>query len=116
MPEWLKGADCKSAAFRYVGSNPTRPNFYLFVIQISFLINVKYYKATILFKIRDNTIMNKTTNIITTTRDCGFLNKFRKGVIITNTNPSKLLIKNLGYLRIFVQKSFIKKISLLLFI
>ena len=26
MPEWLKGADCKSAAYRYVGSNPTRPN------------------------------------------------------------------------------------------
>ena len=24
MPEWLKGADCKSAALRYVGSNPTR--------------------------------------------------------------------------------------------
>lgn len=26
MPEWLKGADCKSAALCYVGSNPTRPN------------------------------------------------------------------------------------------
>ena len=25
MPEWLKGADCKSAGFAYVGSNPTRP-------------------------------------------------------------------------------------------
>ena len=25
MPEWLKGADCKSAGFTYVGSNPTRP-------------------------------------------------------------------------------------------
>ncbi len=23
VPEWLKGADCKSAAFRFVGSNPT---------------------------------------------------------------------------------------------
>ncbi len=23
MPEWLKGADCKSAGFAYVGSNPT---------------------------------------------------------------------------------------------
>lgn len=25
MPEWLMGADCKSAGFAYVGSNPTRP-------------------------------------------------------------------------------------------
>ncbi|SCA55318.1 hypothetical protein MTBPR1_10565 [Candidatus Terasakiella magnetica] len=23
MPEWLKGADCKSAGYAYVGSNPT---------------------------------------------------------------------------------------------
>ena len=29
MPEWLKGADCKSAGFAYVGSNPTRPNYSL---------------------------------------------------------------------------------------
>jgi hypothetical protein len=25
MPEWLKGADCKSVAVGYVGSNPTLP-------------------------------------------------------------------------------------------
>lgn len=25
MPEWLKGADCKSVAKGYVGSNPTLP-------------------------------------------------------------------------------------------
>ncbi len=25
MPEWLMGADCKSAGYAYVGSNPTRP-------------------------------------------------------------------------------------------
>ena len=30
MPEWLKGADCKSAGSAYVGSNPTRPTFFLF--------------------------------------------------------------------------------------
>ena len=29
MPEWLKGADCKSAGLSYVGSNPTRPTFVL---------------------------------------------------------------------------------------
>ena len=23
VPEWLKGADCKSAGYAYVGSNPT---------------------------------------------------------------------------------------------
>ena len=23
MPEWLKGTDCKSVGFAYVGSNPT---------------------------------------------------------------------------------------------
>lgn len=26
VPEWLKGADCKSAGNAYVGSNLTRPN------------------------------------------------------------------------------------------
>ena len=25
MPEWPKGADCKSAGIAYVGSNPARP-------------------------------------------------------------------------------------------
>ena len=29
MPEWLMGADCKSASIAYVGSNPTRPSFYI---------------------------------------------------------------------------------------
>ena len=27
VPEWLMGADCKSAGYAYVGSNPTRPIF-----------------------------------------------------------------------------------------
>ena len=49
-----------------------------------------------LFKIRDSRTKNNKTNIIKNTRDLGFLNKFRKGVIITSTNPSKLLIKNRG--------------------
>ena len=26
MPEWLMGADCKSAGNAYAGSNPARPN------------------------------------------------------------------------------------------
>ena len=88
MPEWLKGADCKSAAYRYVGSNPTRPIFF-------FIFN-KIYNATILFKIRDSTTKNNKTNITKNTRDLGFLNKFRKGVTITSNNPIKLLIKNRG--------------------
>ena len=33
MPEWLMGADCKSASIAYVGSNPTRPNFSLLVFK-----------------------------------------------------------------------------------
>ena len=31
VPEWLMGADCKSADFVYVGSNPTRPNYKFFL-------------------------------------------------------------------------------------
>ena len=95
MPEWLKGADCKSAAYRYVGSNPTRP-----------IINI-IYKPTILFKIKYNITKNNKRNINKKIRDWGFLNKFRKGVKITSNNPIKLLMKNRGYRRIFVQKSFI---------
>ena len=54
-------------------------------------------------------IANKKNNrkIIKTIRDWGFLNKFLNGVRITRINPTKLLIKNRGYRRIFVQKSFI---------
>ena len=39
---------------------------------------------------------NIKTKINKKIRDCGFLNKFRKGVIITSSNPIKLLIKNRG--------------------
>ena len=39
---------------------------------------------------------NIKTNINKKIRDCGFLNKFRKGVIITSSNPIKLLIKKRG--------------------
>ena len=49
--------------------------------------------------------------IIKKIRDWGFLNKFLNGVRITNINPIKLLIKNRGYRRIFVQKSFIIKFT-----
>ncbi len=41
-------------------------------------------------------------------RNLGILNKFRKGVNIIKINPIILLIKNLGYLTILVQKLFIK--------
>ena len=34
MPEWLMGADCKSAGYAYVGSNPTRPKSkFLFLLK-----------------------------------------------------------------------------------
>lgn len=45
--------------------------------------------------------------VIKKTRNLGILSKLRKGVNITRTKPIKLLIKNLGYRRIFVQKLFI---------
>ena len=42
-------------------------------------------------------------------RNLGILNKLRRGVRITKIRPTRLLIKNLGYLEIFVQKLLIKK-------
>ena len=44
----------------------------------------------------DSVHKNITVKISTTTRDLGFLNKFRNGVSITKINPIKLLIKNRG--------------------
>ena len=41
-------------------------------------------------------------------RSFGTLNKFLNGAKITRINPATLLIKNRGYLEIFIQKSFIK--------
>ncbi len=35
MPEWLMGADCKSAGYAYAGSNPARPTTILFKILCS---------------------------------------------------------------------------------
>ena len=37
-------------------------------------------------------------------RNLDVLNKFLKGVKMVSINPARLLIKNLGYLRILVQK------------
>ena len=34
MPEWLKGADCKSAGFAFIGSNPIPPTKYRGVEQL----------------------------------------------------------------------------------
>ena len=31
MPEWLMGADCKSAGYAYAGSNPARPTIFLVI-------------------------------------------------------------------------------------
>ena len=46
--------------------------------------------------------------IIKKIRNFGILNKFLNGARMIRINPAKLLIKNRGYLKIFVQKSFIK--------
>ena len=81
MPEWLKGADCKSVAFRYVGSNPTRPKFYTPII---FMIIV--YKVSI----------NKINVEIKITRNFLILNRFLNGVKMIIIRPVRLLIKNRG--------------------
>ena len=81
MPEWLKGADCKSVAFRYVGSNPTRPNFYTPNILLIMVYKVKVNKINI--KIR-------------ATRNFLILNRFLNGDKIMIIKPVKLLIKNRG--------------------
>ena len=52
----------------------------------------------------------KTIEITKKTLNLGILNRFRIGVRITRIKPAKLLIKNLGYLRMFVQKLFINEI------
>ena len=88
VSEWLKEADCKSVALRYVGSNPTRPNH--------IIILCKLYKATILFKIIPNIPMKLIIPKIKRKRNLGILNKFLKGAKITKTNPATLLIKNRG--------------------
>ena len=46
----------------------------------------------ILYKV----IKNNKRNIIKNIRNLGVLNKLRKGVMITKTNPIKLLIKKRG--------------------
>ena len=81
MPEWLKGADCKSVAFRYVGSNPTRPSFYVPVIPLIIIYKVNVNKINIKIK---------------ATRNFLILNRFLNGARIMIIKPVKLLIKNLG--------------------
>ena len=56
------------------------------------------------YKLKIKIKLNKIKN----QRNLGVLNKFLKGVNIINTNPTILLIKNRGYLTMFVQKLFIK--------
>ena len=53
-------------------------------------------------------IIKTKVNKIKNQRNLGVLNKFLKGVNITNINPIILLIKNRGYLIMLVQKLFIK--------
>ena len=81
MPEWLKGADCKSVAFRYVGSNPTRPRFYNPIIFWIIVYKVNVNKINAKIKMRRNFLI---------------LNRFLNGVKIIMTRPVKLLMKNRG--------------------
>ena len=58
--------------------------------------------------IKYNPKQNMTRLINKKIRSFGILSKFLSGAKITRINPAKLLIKNRGYLEIFVQKLFIK--------
>lgn len=49
VPEWLKGTDCKSVGFAYIGSNPIRPKVSIFVLvhsqnSIQYSIEKYFYK------------------------------------------------------------------------
>ena len=50
MPEWLKGVDCKSTSYAYVGSNPTRPNLSYSYFRPS-VISKRYDGRTMFLKI-----------------------------------------------------------------
>ncbi len=49
VPEWLMGADCKSAGYTYVGSNPTRPKNEKIYNSSA---QKKYYNASIRFHLK----------------------------------------------------------------
>ena len=93
MPEWLKGADCKSAA--------------LSATLVRIQLDPKIYKPVILINILYIIKMIKLIEKIKKSLNLGTLNKFRKGVRIIRIKPIKLLTKNRGYLVIFFQKLFI---------
>ena len=78
--------------------------FYLVIVPKIFNFT---YIPSIFFKIKHiNPIVINNTKI-RIIRNLGILNKFRKGVRIIKIKPIKLLIKNRGYLIMFVQKLFI---------
>ena len=68
---------------------------------------IKNQKPTIFLKITNKLIKKNRRTKIKKIRSLDVLNKFLKGVKITNIKPARLLIKNLGYLKILVQKLFI---------
>ena len=59
------------------------------------------------------TVTNKRQNKGSTIRSFFILNRFFTGVKITKSSPRTLLIKNRGYLKIFVQKLFITALAYL---
>ena len=93
MPEWLKGADCKSAA--------------LFATLVRIQLDPKIYKPVILISTVYIIRIIKLTEKTKKSLNLGILNKFRKGVRMIRIKPIKLLTKNRGYLTMFFQKLFI---------
>jgi hypothetical protein len=98
MPEWLKGADCKSTAFATLVRIQLGPKIY----------NIKSYIPNIFLIVKYKVNNPLIRDIKKTKRNLELLNKLLKGVKIMMINPLKLLIKKRGYLEIFSQKLFIK--------
>lgn len=63
-----------------------------------------------LFMVIKNNKLKIKDIIIKIIRKFGIFNNLLNGIKMTKINPTKLLIKNRGYLEIFFQKSFIKDI------
>ena len=98
MPEWLKGADCKSTAFATLVRIQLGPK----------IDNIKSYIPNIFLIVKYKVNNPLIRNIKKTKRNLELLKKLLKGVKIMMINPLKLLIKKRGYLEIFSQKLFIK--------
>ncbi len=50
IPEWLKGADCKSAGLSYIGSNPIQPIKNRLFFELTYAKNRSHFFPALLTK------------------------------------------------------------------